>query len=50
MLPAVDHHWASVRRRGGFHSPYKGQQSSGVIGHPVLRPGCEVKLTHLVLG
>lgn len=49
-LPAVDHHRASVRRRRGFHSSYKGQQSSGVIGHPVLRPGCEVELTHLVLG
>lgn len=48
-LPAVDHHWAGVRGCRGFHSSYKGQQSSGVIGHPVLRPGCKVELTHLML-
>ena len=49
-LPAVDHHGASVRRGGGFHSSYEGQQSSGVVGHAVLRPGGEMELTHLVLG
>lgn len=48
-LPAVDHHRAGVRGCRGFHSSYKGQQSSGVIGHPVLRPGCKVELTHLML-
>lgn len=48
-LPAVDHHRASVRRCRGFHSSYKGQQSGGVIGHPMLRPGCKVELTHLML-
>lgn len=48
-LPAVDHHRAGVRRSGGFHSADKGQQSGGVIRHPVLRPGREVELTHLVL-
>lgn len=46
----MDHHGASIRRCRGFHSSYKGQQSSGMIGHPVLRPGCEVELTHLMLG
>lgn len=49
-LPAVDHHRASIRRSRGFHSSYKRQQPGGVIGHTVLRPGREVKLTNLVLG
>lgn len=49
-LPAVDHHGAGVRRGGGLHSPDEGQQAGGVIRHPVLRPGGEVELPHLVLG
>lgn len=50
MLPAVHHHWASVRRCRGFDSSYKSQKPSSMIGHTVLRPGCEVELTHLMLG
>ncbi|TNN76243.1 hypothetical protein EYF80_013531 [Liparis tanakae] len=48
-LPAVHHHGARVRRCRGFHSSYESQQSGGVIRHPVLRPGCEVELAHLML-
>lgn len=49
-VPAVNHDRASIRWRRSFNPSYKSQQSSGVIGHPVFRPGCEVELTHLMLG
>lgn len=50
MLPAVHHHRAGVGGSGGFHPPDESQQPGGVIRHPVVGPGGEVELTHLVLG
>lgn len=50
VLPAVHHHRTGVGRCGSFHPPDEGQQPGGVIGHPVVGPGREVELTHLMLG
>lgn len=47
-LPAVDHHRPSVRRCWGLDPAQKSQQAGSVVGHPVLRPGGEVELAHLM--
>lgn len=46
----MDHHRPSVRRCGGLDPAQESQQSGGVVRHPVLRPGGEVELAHLVFG
>ena len=28
------------------YSPVEGQDGSGVVRHPMIRPGCEVELSH----
>lgn len=43
--PAVNHHGPSIGQSLGLDSPNKTQQARGVIGHPVVRPAREVKLT-----
>lgn len=45
--PAVNHHGPSVGQGLGFDSPNKPQQACGVIGHAVVRPAREVKLSDL---
>lgn len=46
----MDDHRPGVGRRRGFDTPQEGQQACSVIRHSVFWPGCEVELTHLVLG
>lgn len=45
--PAVNHHGPSVGQGLGLDSPNKPQQARGMIGHTVIRPAREVKLTDL---
>ena len=46
-VPAVDHHGPLGRPVLFLHSPVEGQDGRGIVGHPVVRPGREVKLGHL---
>lgn len=48
-IPAVNHHRPCVGRGGGLDPADEGQQPGGVVGNPVLRPGREVELAHLML-
>lgn len=45
--PAVNHHGPRVGQGLGLDSPNKPQQARGVIGHAVVRPAREVKLSYL---
>lgn len=45
--PAVNHHGPGIGQGLGLDSPNKPQQACGVIGHAVVRPAREVKLTDL---
>ena len=45
--PAVNHHGPSVGQGLGLDSPNEPQQARGVIGHAVVRPAGEVKLSDL---
>ncbi len=45
--PAVNHHGPSIGQGLGLDSPNKPQQACGVIGHAVVRPAREVKLSDL---
>lgn len=49
-LPAVDHHRPSVRRCRGLNPTQESQQTRGVVGHAVLRPGGKVELANLMFG
>lgn len=49
FLPAVHHHGPRVWRIASFHPSEEGQERSGVLGHPVVRPGRELELPHLSL-
>ena len=44
--PAVDHHWAFLWPVFFAHSPVEGQDGCGIVWHSMVRPGCEVKLSH----
>ena len=46
MSPAVDHHGALGGLVLFLYSPVEGQDGSGVVRHPMIRPGCEVELGH----
>lgn len=45
--PAVNHHGSRVGQGLGLDSPNKPQQARGMIGHAVVRPTREVKLSDL---
>lgn len=47
--PAVDYHGPGVWRVAGLHPAQEGQERSGMLGHAVVRPGCELELTYLSL-
>lgn len=47
--PAVYHHGPCVWRIARFHPPEEGQEGGGVLGHPVVWPGCGLELPHLPL-
>lgn len=49
-LPAVDHHRPSVRRRRGLDPAQESQQAGSVVRNPMLGPGGEVELAHLMFG
>ena len=42
--PAVDNDW--TRFMFLHDSPVEGQDGRGIVGHSVVRPGCEVELSH----
>ena len=50
QVPAVHHHRSSVSGHGALNAAQEGQQSRGVVGNSVLRPGREMELAHLVFG
>ena len=43
------HHGPCIWRIASFHPSQKGQEGSGVLGHPVVWPGRELELPHLSL-
>ena len=45
--PAVNHHGPSIGQGLGLDSPNEPQQACGVIGHAVVWPAREVKLSNL---
>lgn len=45
--PAVNHHGPSIGQGLGLDSPNKPKQACGVIGHAVVWPAREVKLSDL---
>lgn len=47
--PAVDHNGARIRRVAGLDSAQECQEGSGVLGHSVVRPCCELEMAHLTL-
>lgn len=49
FLPAVHHHGPRIWRIASFHPSEEGQERSGVLRHPVVRPGSELELPHLSL-
>lgn len=45
--PAVNNHGPSIGQSLGLDSPNEAQKARGVIGHSMIRPACEVKLSNL---
>ena len=45
-IPAMKNHWPFCRHVVFHDFPVEGQERSGIVRHSMIRPGCEVELSH----